>query len=310
MLMVLGRVRLIRGPKSGYCSHVQYVLGCSVFRLTLEIDPICVVCCMPIPIYTPENTKVAYQLNWSLGLFFRNAFQVPADHFKTLREVTEQDSVRILEHWQPDVGQLRFLLSTQPQVAPSDAIRSVKGRLQYLLRDSNPKLFRRNYNMVSVGETSNDRLNAYVAKQAKRHPMADPLVQKHFESLQFFDSNINLKEVRYSSHGQFNNNLHIVIESRDHLHNVDQRQLSLIRSMIVRACQKKQQLLSRIGMVSNHLHLLLGCDVTSSPQAVALSLMNNMAYAIGMKALSEFSYYVGTFGSYNRDAIRQKLMNR
>lgn len=259
------------------------------------------------PIYTPNNTRAAYQLNWSLTLFFRNSFSVPVDVFGLLRQQTELDAVRILENWQANSRQLRFLISTQPQVAPSQVVRSVKGRLQYLIRDEQPKLFKRNFSVCSVGETQNDRLNSYVAKQPARHPMADVGVQKRIEALQYFNEKVDLKEPRFSSHGMFLNNLHIVIENRDHLHCVDESQLCRIQGMIVRACSKKEQLLARIGLLSNHLHLLVGCDIESSPQSVALSLMNNMAYAMGMKAIHEFSYYVGTFGPYNRDAIRQKI---
>ncbi len=35
--------------------------------------------------------------------------------------------------------------------------------------------------------------------------------------------------------------------------------------------------------------------------------MNNIAYAHGMKPLLYHSYYVGTFGTYDLDAIRRSL---
>jgi hypothetical protein len=58
--------------------------------------------------------------------------------------------------------------------------------------------------------------------------------------------------------------------------------------------------------VSNHLHILLGCSVDESPQMVALALMNNIAYAFEMKPVLEFSFYAGTFGPYDRGAIRKE----
>jgi len=36
---------------------------------------------------------------------------------------------------------------------------------------------------------------------------------------------------------------------------------------------------------------------------VALSYLNNLVFAHGMKALFCFSYYVGTFGEYDMGAI-------
>jgi hypothetical protein len=77
--------------------------------------------------------------------------------------------------------------------------------------------------------------------------------------------------------------------------------------MVIRASAKKGWSLSRIGMASNHLHVLLGCDVSETPSSIALGLLNNLAYAQGMKAAYAFSYYVGTFGNYDRDAIRRML---
>lgn len=261
----------------------------------------------PQPIYTIANTTAAYQLNWSLTLFLRRPFPFSSACFDALREITEVDSVRILEHQQIEARQLRFFVSTQPPVSPAQVIRSVKGRLQYLIRGEDPKLFQRNYSICSVGDPDNDRLHDYVAKQPSRHRMADPRVQEIMESLQFLDEQVDLKAVRLSSYGQYLYNLHIVLENHDHLHNVHESHLRQLRSMIIRACERKQQLLARIGMVTNHMHLLLGCDIRSSPQEVALSLMNNMAYVMGMKAMTEFSYYVGTFGPYNRNAIRRSL---
>ncbi len=63
-------------------------------------------------------------------------------------------------------------------------------------------------------------------------------------------------------------------------------------------------------LVANHLHVLLGCDVADAPRDVALSLMNNLAYAHGMKRVYESSFYVGTFGPYDHGAIRPPLKDQ
>ena len=54
-------------------------------------------------------------------------------------------------------------------------------------------------------------------------------------------------------------------------------------------------------------HILLGCAVTESPESVALSLLNNLAFVQGMKPVYRFSYYVGTFGKYDRNSIRRRV---
>ncbi len=77
--------------------------------------------------------------------------------------------------------------------------------------------------------------------------------------------------------------------------------------MILGAAAKKRWRLSRIAILSNHYHILLGANVTESPARVALSIMNNLAYVQGMKPVLRFRYYAGTFGPYDRDAGRRNL---
>jgi REP element-mobilizing transposase RayT len=261
----------------------------------------------PAPIYTTANTKAAYQLNWSLSLFLLEPIPREVRWLDSLKAATEKDAVRILEFHELDPRAIQFFISTQPQVAPSQIVRSVKGRLQHLLKAVLPKLFHRNYCISSVGAANHKCLDAYVSKQPARHPMADPRVQQLLESLQFIDESVDLTEPRRSSHGQFLNSLQIVLENLDHLNEVSETILTAMRSMVVRYCHLKGHLLARIGLVSNHMHILLGCRVDDSPQEVALALMNNLAYSIGMKAAFEFSFYAGTFGPYDRGAIRRQL---
>ena len=84
------------------------------------------------PIYSLDNTTPAFQLNWSVGLFGRVPFPPSCDWLEQLRTATEPDGVRILEFHstQSNVGQ--FLVSTRPQLSPSEIVRSLKGRWQYL----------------------------------------------------------------------------------------------------------------------------------------------------------------------------------
>ncbi len=259
------------------------------------------------PIYTQKNTTPAFQLNWSVSLFGRVAFPPPSNWLDQLKADTQTDGVRILEARlaQPNVGQ--FFVSTPPEVTPSQIVRSVKGRWQYLIRTQRSSDFRRNYYIGSVGNANCQVLDQYVAGQTGKHSMADPNVQKRLQSLQFHDAAIDLDQARTSSHGRFIYNLQVVIENTDRLHDVREGVLLDLRAMIVRTAAKKQWQLSRIGTLSNHFHVLLGAHVTESPASVALSLMNNLAYVQGMKPVLRFSYYVGTFGPYDRNAIRRQL---
>jgi REP element-mobilizing transposase RayT len=103
------------------------------------------------PIYTPDNTKPAYQLNWGLTVFWRQT-PIPEDHWlAAIQQSIEPDGVRILKHRVTSNDASQFFVSTQPHVAPSALIRSVKGRLQHLIRQRVPKALQRNYCLRSIG---------------------------------------------------------------------------------------------------------------------------------------------------------------
>lgn len=134
--------------------------------------------------------------------------------------------------------------------------------------------------------------------------MADHQVQARLEELQFHDEFVDLSQLQIGTYGQYLNSLQIVLENAGGWHEVREEPLSRIRSNVIGAARKKDWRLSRIGLLSNHLHILLGAAVTESPQSVALSLMNNIAYVYSMTPVLKFSYYAGTFGGYDRGVIR------
>lgn len=260
------------------------------------------------PLYTSQNCEAAYQLNWSLSLFGTVDFPTDADWLDKLRAATEPDGVHILECQATQPNVMQFFVSTQPQICPSEIVRSIKGRWQYLLREQHPSAFRRNYRIDSVGEVNADVLDQYVARQNEKHPMADSRVQERFVALQFHDPEVDLSAVQTGNYGQFVNALQVVIETVGGWNEIREGVLQATRDMIVRAARRKGWRLSRIGLLSNHIHILLGAGMTDSPADIALSLLNNLASVQDMKPVFRFSYYSGTFGGYDRSAIRRNLV--
>jgi REP element-mobilizing transposase RayT len=259
------------------------------------------------PIYTADNTNAAFQLNWSVALFGKTDLPDPKAWITELKVATEGDGVRILEHHQPSANVVHFLVSTTPVLCPSEIVRSVKGRLQYLVRDRLPKAFRRNYYIGSVGEANCDVLDQYIARQTSKHPMADPEIQERLERFQFHNPAVDLGAKRTGNYGQFVHSLQIVLRTADGWHEVRESVLAGKQKMILNAANKKNWLVSRIGILSDHMHLLLGVGNTESPQSVAISLLNNLAFVQEMKPVFRYSYYAGTFGGYDRGAIRVNL---
>lgn len=257
-----------------------------------------------VPWYSADNCKFAYQLNWSLTVFARQPILTDKACIEELQTATEQDGVRILDWRIASRRAYQFWLSTVPACDPSEAVRSVKGRWQYLLRSEYPRAFYRNYWITSVGDVREEIEDAYVAKQNLRHPMADSRVQKLLRDAQIHDPEVDLSAKRCSGNGQFMHNLHLVLENTQRLIDVRPEHISKLKQGLIRICRKKGYLLSRAGIVGNHLHILVGCHVTDAPLSVALSLMNNLAWLTDKVPIFDYGAYLGTFGNYDRWAMR------
>jgi len=64
-----------------------------------------------------------------------------------------------------------------------------------------------------------------------------------------------------------------------------------------------QRRLAKFQKTYDGVDITLGCRIDRSPEEVALGYLNNCAYACAMKPVFQFSYYVGTFGEYDRGAV-------
>ena len=260
---------------------------------------------MPAPIYTPENCRAAYRLYWSLAIFWKSAALPTGGWLEALANATENDGVRLLEHRHTKSNVSQFLISTRPETAPADIARSVKGRLQYLVRASAPKAFRRNYGLRSVGDARGDVVQEYVRTQTEHHAMADPRVRGRIEALAIAGVGDDLLKPRIGSHAQFCYNLHLVLVNRER--GMDLRALEGRRERVAAIAAKKSHLIGAGQLLGEHLHVTLGCQLGESPGEVARSSMNNLAYGEGMKPIFEYGCYVGTFGEYDLDAVRRSL---
>jgi REP element-mobilizing transposase RayT len=262
---------------------------------------------MPEPLYTAANCRVAYQLHWSLTLFATQDWPDKDSWWQPLQQVVERDGVRLLEFHLDNPTTAQLFVSSKPEASPAAIVRSIKGRLQYLQRQSIPQFWRRHYSITSVGDANNDVLQGYVGSQVEHHPMADPRTTDRLLEAQFHDPGIDLSELRASAHGRFIHSLHLVLENEARCADTREESLAASRAMVIGVCRKKHWLLSRVGIVANHVHILLGCDVSDAPRDVALCLMNNLSFAHGMKRIYEHSFYVGTFGAYDHGAIRRRI---
>jgi REP element-mobilizing transposase RayT len=191
-------------------------------------------------------------------------------------------------------------------VAPVLLVQRVKGRLQHLVRTSRPRALRGNYALRSIGNVPRDTIEKYIERQLPHHRFADQRLVERLKQYQFVDDDVNLSQARRTSHGMFWHNLHLVVVRSNRDPEWHDNELSAARDMIVRASSAKGYLLSRAGVLPDHLHVLAGCPINESPQQVALGFLNNLAFAHGMRPAFEFGAFVGTVGEYNTRAVRNE----
>ncbi|MEZ6095859.1 MAG: transposase [Pirellulaceae bacterium] len=241
------------------------------------------------PIYLPTNVKPAYQLNWGLTLFPRShtlSFDLP-----DLAEATEQDGVRILKSTTTNSSNLQFLVSTRPNVCGSSIVRSVKGRLQYLVRNSHPKAFQRNYCLRSIGSATRETVERYVDDQLGHHAMADPMVQTRLNKYQRRFP-VDLSRVCSSAHGRYWYNLHLVLVNQERRNEVRADKFSSLLTMIERCARKYEHRISHVAVLCDHIHLVFGANITESPEGIALKYLTNCEVVCEMRPIFKFSYYV------------------
>lgn len=256
----------------------------------------------PDPLYTPANCKFAYQLRWSLTLFW-NSPPLFDDWLPELRKATAKDGVRILRHRITRDDCSQFLLSTRPATKPSTVIWSVKGRLQTLVRAEMSQAFQRNYDLLSIGSTRLEKAEAYVAAQLRQHSTEARPAPAAFEDLQFVDPEIDLSRPRFTNHGRFSCNLHLVFIRAGRSPETRPAVWLAVRNMIRKASRQKQHLLSRLGILPDHVHMTVGIHPDESPEEVALSYMNNIAFCLGMEPVLMHGCFIGGIGNYDLHVI-------
>jgi REP element-mobilizing transposase RayT len=260
------------------------------------------------PIYTLDNCRFCAPLRWGLTIFWRAAPR-DAAWFHELAASLEPDGIRLLGHRFAEPGTSQFALSTLPQVRPLLLVSRVKGRLQHLLRSPHPKALQRNYALRSFGPATREAVETYVGSQLDHHRMADSRTQAFLAPFQIHHAEIDLSQHRSTLHGIYWYNVHVVVVHRERWPGVDEQVLQQAMEMIERVSGAKGYALSRGGILADHIHLALGCPITSAPAEVALAFLNNLAYVHGMKPVFQFGAFVGTFGEYHQGAVASDQEN-
>jgi REP element-mobilizing transposase RayT len=261
------------------------------------------------PIYTLENCVFCCPLTWAVAVFWRTPVQEEA-WFDSLYQSLEPDGIRLLGHRFTKPGVSQFAVSTQPSVAPRALIQRVKGRLQHVVRDQHPKALKRNFAVRSFGRVTRAIVEGYVEGQLKHHRFADQRTEQLLERCQILRPEVDLSKSRFTSHGIYWHNLHLVLVHQERWTELRPEVLATVRVMILKVTESKGYLLARAAILGDHMHLALGCPFEVAPADVALSFLNNLAFVHGMRPVFQFGAYVGTFGEYDQRVVMSKRPKR
>jgi len=258
-------------------------------------------------IYSPTSCKPAYQLRWSLSIFPQTLLPPSNKWLNDLQASTIRDRVHTLDARILSDNVTHFLLSTEPSASPPDIVKSVKGRLQTILRKELKVAYRRNFRLTSVGDACIEAVENYVAAQLAHHRSSFAADPTKFESIQYEDRSVDLSVPVNSVHGQYLIALHIVLVHAERFRIGNLEFLCLTKDSILRHAAENQHRISRLAILPDHVHFTLGVGYVQSAFEIVLSYMNQVAAAHGGLRLWMDSFYVGTIGPYDMGAVRTAL---
>lgn len=263
----------------------------------------------PQPLYDPSRVEGAFQLRyawtgWPSGRAFAST---PCEVLSTIKKDWEHDGLRLLEsRW--TISEVQLLFSARPHVLPVLLATRAKGRLDHALRTASlPVEFSRKGAVRSVGDNTRAEVEAYIERQVGKEHFVDPRFEHAMREFTVVNRSVDLSAPAASARGRYWYNVHLVLVVKERFRIVDLECLATIRDSCFRIADKKGYAISRLSVMPDHLHMALRGDHEQSPNEIVYAFQNNLAHALGQRHLWEDTFYVGTFGEYDMDAVRRRV---
>jgi REP element-mobilizing transposase RayT len=159
--------------------------------------------------------------------------------------------------------------------------------------------------MQSVGENHREDVETYIENQIASESWADPRIMKLLAPFTVTNPSVDLSMPTETTSGRYWYNLHLVLVTEERWRNSEISWLTRIRDRSFRIAEKKSYGISRLSVMPDHLHVSLRGNIGHSPEQIALAFQNNLAYVLGKTRVWRDTYYVGTFGEYDMNAVRR-----
>jgi REP element-mobilizing transposase RayT len=278
------------------------------WRLRTLFRPTTMTAMPPTPLYDPATANPAYQLRYSwTGWLSSGHFERLGDLVGNIGPLWEKDGFRLLEHrCQEEVVQLLF--SATPTVSPEIISGRAKGRLDHAARQAGCKLaFSRKLAVRTVGENTRRDAEAYIGRQVGKERFIDPRFEAVMQEFTVSDPNVDLSRPGETARGRYWYNLHLVLVVDGRFRITEPRLLAQLRDATLKVAAKKRHLISRLSVMPDHLHAALRPMPHESPVDVVFAYQNNLAHMLNVGRIWRDSFYAGTFGEYNMQAVRNAV---
>lgn len=261
----------------------------------------------PHPLYEPGAVTPCYKLRYAWAGWPTAGTRFPGvmEHLLPAPKADwEVDHLRLLEYsFSPERVLMTF--SVTPQVTPVFFVARVKGRLQHALRQAGmPVKFSRKVAMVSIGENHREDVEQYIQQHGEKDAHGDAALEERLRPFTVVNSAVDLSLPSETTSGRYWYNLHLVLVQAERWRNANPQWLGKIRDQSVRIAEMKGYKISRLSVVPDHVHFCLRGNIEHSPEQIALAFQNDLAYTLGQVCVWQATYYVGTFGEYDMNAVR------
>jgi putative transposase len=260
----------------------------------------------PQALYPGLNVEPAYQLRytWCGWPSMGDLPALSSAGWESLTASWEEDGLRVLEK-SPTNKRVLITFSARPGVAPILLATRAKGRLQHAYRtlDGAPCKFSRKLSVRSVGDNCTEDVRRYIRQQVGEEPLLDPDLRALLTRFNV-ECDVDLGAATRTMSGRYWYNLHLVLVTSERYRIADEAGLTILRDQSFRIAKKKGYTIASLALMPDHLHVALRGNIEHSPHETALAFQNNLAHALDRGRVWQATYYVGTFGEYNMNAIR------
>jgi REP-associated tyrosine transposase len=266
--------------------------------------------------------EAAYQLHYYL--WFKTHYLQPilSDQPKqeladtVLANTCSREQLHLLESDIKDT-QLRLLLSLKPSQTISEVVRKLKGNLQHQSRKAFdvPKLFGKGYFARSSGRINLEAARNYVEQQAAHHGYQGTWTKP----LKF--RNPDFKSPAFAfEHCAAILNYHLVLVTQNRIPVFDEVIAPRLFDYLMEIGSKYTFAIDRIGLLPDHMHLIIEGIPSISVEEYVLAIMNSthnwmmenywgVLKETGAWDVWRPSYYAGTVGEYTTAQISNFLRN-